>query len=165
MFMKKKYAHVKSQRQDTHSRICDITREHVRTLRKDNPCLSYPQIARIVGISDESVRNILITSHLPTKKKIIRFHCLACYNIIANKNTKFCDRKCHYDYYHIPLECHQCHKIFFRRLSDILYRDERQHTHYFCNKVCYGKYLGTTYGFSRFPNHIRSRIITLAGNK
>ncbi len=122
-------------------------------MRKNNPCATLQQIGDKFSVSRELVRQVLSRDQLPTRHYVKHqlYQCLNCGKPTLHK--RYCSNECSYEYTHPLVECDQCHRLFHRWQSYLI-RQSQQHTHYFCSKKCYGKYLATHYGFSVHPENI-----------
>jgi len=148
------------------------TREQIAQLRQDNPCLTLEQIGYKVGVSRERVRQLLNKEGLPTKHHIRQRYCVVCGETIPHYNTKgnTCSMKCFKKLHSVTLICTACGKEFARKVSDILdYNARLKHrgtnksrVGFFCNKKCFGRWLGMMYGckFSTNPQHLHSPSTT-----
>ena len=136
-----------------------ISSDKIIALRWTNPCLTLQAIGDQVGVSRERVRQILKRTGLPTKHYKQTYTCIVCRNIITHCGNKyFCSQKCRMKYHRIPVECNYCGKIIKRRISEILhYSDKIQRNYSYCNRTCFGKWLGY--------NHIPYRSVKYASNK
>jgi hypothetical protein len=135
------------------------TKERVVELRKRNPCLSSSDIGRIVGVSRQWVNDLLRESGLPTTRPEYwkkERHCLVCDKRLTSDQKKFCSQKHAGEYFRehslVTLVCTDCGNTFTRKISCILDYDSRSQnrntpgksrTGLFCNKKCYGHWLGT----------------------
>ncbi len=111
-------------------------------IRESNPCATLQQVGDEVGITKERVRQILVSSSLPTRHYTVPklFSCLNCGKPTYNK--KYCRKQCWYEYTHPLLTCDTCGTLFRRGQSQIISRANRPvyKGGIFCSRKCIGKY-------------------------
>lgn len=140
-------------------------RPQVLSLRAENPLISAKEMADIIGVSRERIRQILLKHNLPTKVgrriqklpiETITLTCLGCSrNIIRalsshraslkRKSTyrPFCSKECMFEYRRrnaykdIILKCACCGRDFIR--THKLDRISRYYNckRFFCSRECY----------------------------
>jgi len=98
--------------------------EKILELRKHNPELKAAEIARIIGLSRERVRQVLLSLELPTDLTRGEFG-------------------------NVRLICDNCGKIFMRLGTMHRHRVKRGYRHTYCSKRCLGQVIGRTYGYGK----------------
>lgn len=133
-------------------------------LRKNNLCMTQDEIARRVNLSAARVGQILKAGGIEPKHWIQKRVCLNCGGVILMKKTPggyrhynrhFCDMRCYLEYrnknHYLTVYCFNCGKKLKRRITDLLQYDFRikhgSKGRTFCDKKCFGQYIGTHYGF------------------
>lgn len=129
-------------------------RDQVIKLRQASPCMTLAEIGQKVHRSRQCVSKILQKEQLPTRHWLPTKRCLNCDAIIPNTilNKKYCNRACEYEYNHIIVTCTNCGKLFRKRKAGILEYDKKStnllrkgkpRLGFFCNKQCFGHWVGT----------------------
>ena len=120
-------------------------RHKVVELAINDDKLSQAGIARLVGVTGERVRQILIEENLyrPRQLKII----------IPSppKPSKYATYVCEW-----------CGKSYERKISA-----QKRTNHWFCSRLCFGKWLGNNYGFGVHPEnmkHTKKEIVEMNEN-
>jgi aldehyde:ferredoxin oxidoreductase len=121
-----------------------LVRQQIINLRKASPCINCRQIGDKVGVSRERVRQILSQNNLQTKRfkpPKPKVQCLNCGKPTTHK--QFCSIQCGKDYKQISVECSECGRIFQISKNELIHRIKRHKIdEIFCNKQCYGRYMG-----------------------
>lgn len=137
------------------------TKNIVIQIRKENPLMKASKIARMAGVSHERVRQILKNANLCIRLPPKIYVCNHCGKKFSTnrQSPKFCSKECWQSYHRVTLNCEYCHKIFFRRQSELLgsLRYNSETKKFFCSKICQGKYAAQHYGFIVHPENIGSR--------
>jgi len=72
-------------------------------------------------------------------------------SVKAKQKRFFCSPDCRRKYSCIGLTCFVCGKKFYRKKKEYKHDiNRRRNPHYFCSKRCWGKYVGTQYGWKRY---------------
>ena len=128
--------------------------------RIKNPCRSYADLARELGISKQRVHQIVVRLQLPRKLKLKdrfkdRFSCSECGQSRPNaKKAGYCT-SCRHEKSIVPVSCSFCGKLFSMSKSQLLGRVKRYkglHCSQRCNKLHY--FYGT-------PDNIPPRVSLL----
>lgn len=135
-------------------------RDRVIELKNDNRFITQVEIGNEVGVSRERVRQILNkvglnnASEIREKKKRERT-CAYCGNPRSRNNHKYCSRACACKAHRVDVTCEECGSTVNRTLSETkVYENYRnRHKHFFCDRVCFGKWVGKNYGFGTYPEH------------
>ena len=119
---------------------------------------SMAQIGASIGVTRERVRQIVREEGLEIhrKERHITGYCLNCNApLFSGQHDKFCSMACLQKYHSIELTCEVC-GVHFSRLGHYCRASQRRgYKHIFCSKKCQGLWLGNSYGFGVFPEHIR----------
>lgn len=85
-----------------------------------------------------------------------RYRCSVCLRRISPKKDKsgMC-RDCLRERRYIPIVCSECGNVFDRDIISVIWRVSRGYQHFFCNRVCVGRYAGKHYGFGAHPENAR----------
>jgi len=118
-----------------------MNREAVLQLRKNNPAMSMSEISRVLEISRQRVFQILKIEGIPTRIKKPVFYCVRCDKVVDKEKTfRYNKQKCTecriIDNI-VYLFCYFCNSVMVRRKYTV--RNNR----HFCDRVCFGKWLGT----------------------
>lgn len=83
-----------------------------------------------------------------------RYRCSVCLCPISPRKDKsgIC-QKCLRERRNISISCSECGNVFERNTSYVLSRIGRGYQHFFCNRVCVGRYAGKHYGFGAHPEN------------
>ena len=110
-------------------------------MRQNDPNIRAAKIARTLGISREYVRQILVTSNLPTTILPKPNGCLLC-GVKVTKKSKTC-MGCYHSLHQGYVICTTCNTPILRKKSYIKRStiSPRYTGKSFCNKECYNFYL------------------------
>ena len=117
---------------------------------RKNPCLTGTAIAGQVGVSRESVRQILFKEEPATRGvrvfKYGRFICVVCGAAHARQHVSsskfYCSLECHRKQDLIPVVCDHCGCTFQGRRWDILSRLRlNPNRRLFCGRRCFGLWM------------------------
>ena len=119
-------------------------RKDVVSLRVNNPHMKGSEIARLVGISRERVRQILNTQGLLVRSVPRVRPCKVCGKPITHSHAKYyCSRACFHRDHQVLLVCSTCGKHFLIPTSDYTLRlRDKKTNRWYCSKKCQGKWLG-----------------------
>ena len=126
-------------------------------IRKRNPCMSSTDIAKILHISRERVRQILSKEGLSTRSiryKLVRT-CPQCGDS-KHPDRKLCSEcreKNRLDKY-IQVSCTNCGTLYSKSISRLITETNRGYQHFFCGTKCFGAWAGNTYGFAKTRPHV-----------
>ena len=138
-------------------------RQQITFLRNENPHLRATDIARQLGCSREYVRQVLVKLELPTdptgfRIRMLRFcrNCGCGISYMLWSGSGLCPT-CHWYKHHVIVICTECKKPIIRRISmmragALLTRRmskiycARPQTNFFCNRVCYWRWVGKNHG-------------------
>jgi len=125
-----------------------VSRPQLIKLRLENPNATLSQLGKLVGCTDERVRQILKSEGLPTKSLHPTHPCLNCGKPLK-KQKKYCNRKCWHEYTYTWLTCPTCGKLFESRIGLPAFKVSRgkRTSEFYCSKRCWGKVAGKKYGF------------------
>ena len=119
---------------------------------------SMAQIGASIGVTREWVRQVVRGEGLEIhrKERHITGYCLNCNApLFSGQQEKFCSVACLQSYHRIELTCEVCGTQFSRGGKQHRESQRRGYKHIFCSKKCQGVWLGSSYGFGVFPEHIR----------
>jgi hypothetical protein len=138
----------------------------VQILRASNPDMLAIDIAKLLDISRERVRQILVASNLPTdptkyKERTTPYTCIDCGKNVGSRHTRTKRCKACYLKDHaasVVVNCNWCGKS--KTIHKSTYETTMSHKYgykgrFFCNRHCLGKHLGTNYGFKARPDNIK----------
>ena len=142
---------------------CDKKRKSIAKMRKQFPCYTLQQIGDEFGIGRERVRQVLNLESVETRslqRLTTGKKCQRCGDIISERQRKDYCSKCRYELHHVQIVCDQCGKLFWRKASLVLVYPNRkmEHNHFFCDRVCFGKWTGKKNGFGKNPNNINHSL-------
>lgn len=118
----------------------------VIALKIYNPEIKATEIAELVGLTRERVRQILNKYGMPTKVSKMHRPCAHCGHDVNHYVNLFCSAECRYLNFNIELECEVCKEKFYRSRTRHEINLRRGYQHIYCSKQCQGHYLGVTYG-------------------
>ena len=118
----------------------------VIALKIYNPEIKAIEIAKLVGVSRERVRQILIKYDMPTKVSKMHRPCVRCGEDVKHYVNLFCSSECRYLNFNIELECEVCKERFYRLRTRHELNLNRGYEHVYCSKQCQGHWLGKNYG-------------------
>ena len=121
----------------SNKRLAVGRRRAVERLRTQHPDYSLRNIANVVDISRERVRQILVDAGLPTAKRKILKYCLNCGRPRRSHYLKYCGRACERSYVREVLICASCGKEFLRLKSQILAANKRGFKNAYCCRRCF----------------------------
>jgi len=138
----------------------EFVRINVIRARRNNPCATQLQIANRYGITRERVRQILKEAEKPTAAYKQIYLCPSCGKELPSEKqlrarqgkVTFCNKQCRYDYGHIKVACDYCGNLKEYRVGELISHirtGNTKHNHFFCSRVCQGKWLGENYGKQR----------------
>jgi len=116
-------------------------------LRRENPRMKGVEIARIVGVSRERVRQFLGNQNACVP--VIKL-CPLCGRKTPTNHQKYCSRECWMKSKRVTLTCDVCGENFTLRGSE--YRASlrvRKLKMRFCSRKCNGHWLGKNFGVGR----------------
>lgn len=145
---------------------CDKRRKSIAKMREQFPCYTLQQIGDEFGVGRERVRQVLNLESVETKslqRLTTGKKCQRCGEIISGRQRKDYCSKCRYELHHVQIVCDQCGKLFWRKASQVLVYPNRkmEHNHFFCNRVCFGKWTGKNNGFGKNPRNIKHYSLSL----
>ncbi len=119
--------------------------EQLKELLAEGNPYTLQQLADVVGVTRERVRQLCVQHGLERVRPRQRRRCSAYAKVLRNDNrTGFC-RSCLYP--KVWLVCSTCGRSFQRSEAERRARDKRRITNLvFCTKRCMGAWLGKTYG-------------------
>ena len=119
--------------------------ENLRELLAGGNPYTLQQLADLLGVTRERVRQFCVQHGLERVRPRQRLRCSACGKVLrSDDRTGFC-RSCLYP--KVWLVCSACGRSFQRSEAERRARDKRRITNLvFCTKRCMGAWLGKTYG-------------------
>lgn len=135
--------------------------EKIISLRQNNPCLTMAKIAKLVGLSDGRVWQILKMANLPTSHLVPEknYVCKYCTKVFPSPYPKiYCSKECRHASSHVHVKCDVCGILIEKPMHQIRWRlagknklQRQGQSLFFCTKKCYGKWLGNEKGFKKHP--------------
>lgn len=131
----------------------------VIALKQANPSMTLQAIGnQCGGICRERVRQILNKANINTRN--YKYLCTVCGEPIRKHGTGMC-AECHHNKIYGRTNCTSCGAVIERRkallnLHNAPFNKKRVHKYsgqYFCNKICFGKWLAAKHGFTVHPEH------------
>ena len=125
-------------------------------MRRRHPEWTQAKIAGYRGVSKQRVAQVLLRAGLPTAAwKPPKPTCGTCDAVLTDRmQAKGTCQSCISEARHTYKPCHSCGKVNRYRLTEIhrkkanLITGRRDQRHFFCNKVCFGRWFGVNYGGS-----------------
>lgn len=135
-----------------------LVRDSTHRILQVNPSLTYAEIARLLGVSRERIRQVSGQRRRKPRfckvcREPIRLHrngitqtaynlryCAECW-IEAKGNRK----KSHL----IAFTCETCGETFFRKAGEVKRQQRNGYRVRWCSRQCHGKWLGANYGYNR----------------
>ena len=129
-----------------------IDKNSVIACKKGNPLFTCQRIAEQFGCTREYVRQILNKAGLPTSLRLPKSLCPQC-GEPKRRQANLCPA-CSHKKHWVILQCTGCGQTFERRKSNYK-RNTMEYQHsstfsysgkVFCNRSCFGRWLGSNYG-------------------
>ena len=133
--------------------------------RKKNPCLDMQTIASRFGVSRERIRQILKKAHVATSKAGWS-RSSKCPQCGGPRYSKGLCMKCSKANHRIQVSCSYCGNLTEKTIFHVTYcTSKRGYNHFFCNRLCQGKWFAENYGFTAHPENIVKGATTRRLNK
>ena len=111
------------------------TKTQIMGFRLLFPEATATDISKVLGISKERVRQLLIKLELPTNFRKAHPPCLNCGGILVRMQKKYCSKTCQRQATQIMLTCDHCPEIYFLTRSEYKIRCSRN-KYFYCSNAC-----------------------------
>lgn len=131
-----------------------LIRDSTRRILQVNPSLTYSEIARLLGVSRERIRQVSgQRRRKPRFCKVCGVQILMKHDGITETayNLRYCAdcwieakeqrKKSHL----IAFTCETCGETFFRKTGEVKSQQRKGHSIRWCGRRCHGKWLGANY--------------------
>ncbi len=132
-------------------------------LRKTQPCATLRELAAQTGVSRQRVHQLLAREGQPTRHQHQYKHlCAVCGKRLTRTPTTGRCRRCQKAYNRADIPCAECGKLVSRRLAQIVNNARcGGHGRVFCDRVCFGRWIGKNKGFRAHPEISRLRRLPI----
>ena len=139
------------------------TKDQVTAFHSLYPESTATDISKVLGVSKERVRQLLIKLDLSTNFRKLHPPCLNCGTILVREQKKYCSRTCQHQANQIMLTCDHCQEIYFLARSEYNIRSFRN-KYFYCSNTCRLQAVHPKFSGRRLINYKDRHLTRIGGS-